>query len=256
MNLPRLCLALVAAALAAVTITAAPDAARVYELRTYTATPGNLDALLARFRDHTMRIFQNHGMTNVGYWVPADAKDGAGEKIVYLLSYPSRDAAKASWKEFIADPEWKDVAKKTEANGKIVAKVDSVYLTPTDYSKLMDAGNGKGAPRAFELRTYTAAEGKLAALDARFRDHTITLFAKHGMTSLGYFHPMDADKGAATTLKYFLAHANREAAATSWKAFQADPDWVKAKAASEKDGKLTTKVESVFLSPTDFSPIK
>lgn len=203
-----------------------------------------------------MRIFEKHGMVNVAYWVPADAKDGAGEKLVYLLQHASRDAAKASWKSFSADPEWQEVRKKSEANGKIVAKAESVFLAPTDYAKAMDAGKKGGAPRVFEMRTYTAADGKLASLDARFRDHTLALFARHGITNLGYFHPTDPDKGAASTLVYFLAYPSREAATASWQKFRDDPDWVKARTASEKDGKLTTKVESVFLIPTDFSPLK
>ena len=136
-----------------------------------------------------------------------------------------------------------------------MAKVDSVYLTPTDYSKSMTEGNGKGA-RVFELRTYTTPEGKLDALDARFRDHTLALFTKHRITSLGYFHPADADKGASNKLVYFLAHASREAAAASFKAFVADPAWIKARDASEKNGSLVAKLESVFLTPTDFSAIK
>src|SRR3954469_16690167 len=106
MKFPRLCFALLMACLAAVTAPAAPDSARVYELRTYTATPGNLQAVVARFRDHTMKLFEKHGMTNVGYWVPRDEKDGSTEKLVYLMSYPSRDAAKESWKNFSADPDW------------------------------------------------------------------------------------------------------------------------------------------------------
>lgn len=91
-----LCLPLVLAALAiCAPASAAPDG-RVYELRTYTATPGNLDKLLARFREHTLKLFEKYGMTNVGYWVPMDGKDGAADKLVYLLSYPSRQAAAAS----------------------------------------------------------------------------------------------------------------------------------------------------------------
>ena len=256
MKFPRFCLALLVACLAAATAPAAPDSGRVYELRTYTATPGNLPAIVARFREHTMRIFEKHGMTNVGYWLPMDEKDGSTEKLVYLMSYPSREAAKEAWKNFSADPEWQAAKKKSEANGKIVAKAESVFLSPTDYAKPMNAGNGQGANRVFELRTYTTPEGKLDALDARFRDHTRALFAKHGMTNLGYFHPTDADKGAGHTLVYFLAHADRAAAAASWKAFQADPEWKSVLAASQKDGKLTTEVKSVFLTPTDYSPLK
>jgi hypothetical protein len=254
MKLLRLCLALVVSALAFASAASGSDG-RVYELRTYTATPGNLPAVISRFREHTVKIFERQGMENIGYWTPMDEKDGAADKLVYLLAHKNRDAAKASWKSFGADPKWQEVRKQTEANGKIVAKVDSIYLTPADYSKMMDAGNGKAA-RVFELRSYTAPEGKLAALDSRFRDHTLKLFAKHGMTNLGYFHPADADKGAANTLIYFLAHASREAAAASWKGFREDPEWQKVLTESQKDGKLTTKVESVVLKPVDFSRLK
>ena len=256
MKLPRFLLALLLNLIATVAAFSADTSARVYELRTYTATPGNGPAVLARFRDHTLRIFEKHGMVNVAYWVPADAKDGAGEKLVYLLQHASRDAAKAAWKSFNADPEWQEVRKKSEANGKIVAKAEVVFLAPTDYAKAMDAGKRAGAARVFEMRTYTAADGKLANLDSRFRDRTLALFARHGITNLGYFHPTDADKGAANTLVYFLAYPSRDAATASWQKFRDDPDWVKARTASEKDGKLTTKVESVFLIPTDFSPLK
>ena len=111
------------------------------------------------------------------------------------------------------------------------------------------------ADRVFELRTYTTPPGKLDALKSRFRDHTIGIFNKHGMTSVGYWVPADAPL-SENTLIYVLAHSSREAAAKSWADFRTDPDWVKAKTESEKDGPLTTKVESVFLSPADFSAIK
>lgn len=252
MKLPRLLLSLI---LAVFVSAAAVVAAPVYELRTYTTMPDKLPALLTRFRDHTTKLFEKHGMVNIGYWTPTDEKDGSANKLVYLLEHKSREAADASWKAFNADPVWQDVRKKSEEAGKIVSKVDRQFLTQTDYAKAMTAGNGMGS-RTFELRTYTTPEGKLADLDARFRDHTIALFKKHGMTNLAYFHPMDADKGAANTLVYFLAFPNRDAATASWKAFRDDPVWVKAKEASEKNGKLTTKTESVFLKPTDFSAIK
>jgi hypothetical protein len=257
MKSPRFVLALLGAvlALAAPVAHAAADGP-VFELRTYTATPGKLDTLLARFRDHTVKLFEKHGIVNVGYWVPTDAKDGAGDKLVYLLAHRSRAAAKASFAAFVADPVWKAAQKQSEAGGRIVAKIDSVFLTPTDYTAAMDAGNAAGKARVFELRTYAAAEGKLAGLDARFRDHTVALFAKHGMTNLGYFHPVDADKGAGSTLIYFLAHSSREAAAASWKGFRDDPEWAKARTASEANGKLTSKVTSVFLAPVDFSAIR
>ena len=230
----------------------------VFELRTYTAMPGKHANVLARFRDHTLKLFEKHGMTNLGYAVPIDAKDGAGEKLVYLLQHQSREAEKASFKAFGADPAWKAVKEASEADGKIVASIESVFLTQADFSPKVAGYDGP--TRVFEMRTYTTPAGKVAAIDARFRDHTIALFAKHGMTNLGYYHPIDADKGAGSTLIYFLAHKDREAAAKSFAAFRADPDWIAARAASEKaaGGPLTVKdgVKSVFLMPTDFSPIK
>ena len=110
--------------------------------------------------------------------------------------------------------------------------------------------------RCFELRTYHAAPGKLEALNARFRDHTCALFKKHGMEIVGFWIPADADKGATNTLVYLLAHKSREEAKKSWAAFGADPDWKKARAESEVNGKLTETVESLFLAATDYSPVK
>jgi hypothetical protein len=116
-------------------------------------------------------------------------------------------------------------------------------------------GEKKVDTRVFELRTYYAAEGKMPALHARFRDHTNKLFVKHGMTLIGYWTPTDA-KQAEDKLIYILAYPSKAAAEKSWKDFQNDPDWKAAKTASEVDGKLVAKVESVFMNPTDYSPIK
>jgi len=114
-----------------------------------------------------------------------------------------------------------------------------------------------GAPaRVFELRTYTASPGKLDALNARFRDHTIALFKKHGMEVVAFWEPLDKEAGAGEKLIYMLAHPSRAAADASWKAFRDDPEWIKVKADSEKGGPLTTKIESVFLAGTDYSPLK
>jgi hypothetical protein len=109
---------------------------RVFELRTYYTHDGRLDALNKRFRDHTCRLFQKHGMELIGFWTPQDEKDGKGGKLVYLLAFPSREAASASWKAFQADPEWQKARKESEADGPIVKKVESVFLDPTDYSAI------------------------------------------------------------------------------------------------------------------------
>jgi NIPSNAP protein len=107
---------------------------RFFEMRTYYAAPGKLDDLQARFRDHTMKIFEKHGMVNIGYWLP---ETNSENKLIYLLAFPSRDAREKSWKEFFADPEWQVVAKESERNGKLVTKVESVFLAPTDYSPVV-----------------------------------------------------------------------------------------------------------------------
>jgi hypothetical protein len=106
---------------------------RVFEVRTYTTHAGKLDALNARFRDHTTRIFAKHGMTNVGYWTPAEGPL-AGNTLIYVLAFPDLESAKKSWDSFRNDPEWKKVRAESEANGPIVSKIESVFLRPTDYS--------------------------------------------------------------------------------------------------------------------------
>jgi hypothetical protein len=108
---------------------------KVYELRTYTAPDGKLDELHARFRNHTMRIFQRHGMENVVYFRPQDAP-ASQNTLIYVLAHKSREAAKESWAAFQKDPEWRKVAQDSQVNGKIVASVQSIFLDPTDYSPM------------------------------------------------------------------------------------------------------------------------
>lgn len=233
---------------------AADASAPVYELRVYYTHPGKMPDLLKRFREHTCKLFEKQGMVNIGYWLPVEEKDQ--DKLYYILQHKSRDAAKASWKAFSDDPEWQKVRDASEAAGKIVAKVDSVYMTMTDYSPAFPASQ-PASGRVFELRTYTTNEGKLDTLDTRFREHTKKLFEKHGMTNLPYFHPTDADKGAGKTLIYLLAHNSVESAKKSFDAFRADPEWIKVRDASEAAGKLlVSPPASVFLKPVDFSALK
>lgn len=233
-----------------------PLSARVYELRTYTTEPGRLDALMTRFHDHTPRIFEKHGMENVLYTVPMEEKDGAGNTLVYFLAHESREAATASWQAFRDDPEWKAVAAASQVDGKIVSKVESVFLTATAYSPVMTAPQAAAAGVVFELRTYTTAEGKLPALDARFAGGEIDLFEKQGMKRVGFFHPLEEKDGSGRTLIYVMAHQSRDAATASWQGFRTDPAWVAMKTETEANGKLTEKVVAVFLAPTDFSPAR
>jgi NIPSNAP len=113
----------------------APATSRVFEIRTYTAEDGKLDALNARFRDHTTKLFEKHGITSIGYWIPAD-EPRSKNTLIYIVAHPSREAAKQNWDEFGKDPEWQKVKAESEADGKLVTKVESVYVNPTDYSPL------------------------------------------------------------------------------------------------------------------------
>ncbi len=232
--------------------------APVYELRTYTTAPDKLPVLLERFGKHNLPIFERHGIELVGAWTPMDPEEP--ERLVYLVSFPSREAAKASWKAFGSDPEWQEIfGKEKEEHTTVVTKAESVFLAPTDYSPCpepSDLGLSEGS-HVYELRIYTASPDKLENLDKRFRDHTIDLFAKHGMTNVLYTHPMDSDKGADNVLTYFLAHNNRDAATASFNAFRDDPQWQKVYQESQPDGvRLAAEVVSIFLKPTEFSPLK
>ncbi len=234
-----------------------PKAAKsVYELRIYHIAPGKTEGLHNRFRNHTLKLFKKHGIESIGYWMPADDKD---QRLHFLLRYPSRDARESSWKAFVADPEWQAAAKASEANGRLVEKVENPFLVETDFSPKVKKGNVSNGG-VWELRDYTTPAGRLANLDARFRDHTIALFAKHGMGNQGYFHVMDDQAGAGTKLVYFLTHKSQDAAKASFSAFGADPAWKAAREASEKaaGGSLTAPggVKSTFLKPTDYSPTK
>jgi NIPSNAP len=252
-------LALVLALLTFVLPSSAADA-KTYELRIYVTAPGKLDALLARFRDHTCKLFEKYGMENIGYWVPLDADKGADNTLIYVIAHKSRDAAKASWAAFQKDPAWQAARDASEKAGKILAQPpESIFMTATDYSPALQLGAGKG-PRVFELRDYTTPDGKVAAIDARFRDHTCALFEKHGIMNLAYWHPTDVAKGAGSRLIYIVSHPSKEAGLAAFKQFGADPAWQAARKASEEKagGSLTVKggVKSTYMKAVDFSPIK
>jgi hypothetical protein len=228
-----------------------PDS-RLYEMRVYYASPNKFEDLMSRFRNHTLGFFKKYDMKVEGFWIPLD---NASNKMVYVLSYPSQAARDKSWKEFMADPAWINVMKQSAINGEIVAKVESTFLKTTDFSphNLTSVGN-----RVFELRTYKTTTGNLENLLARFKNYTLDLFSKHGMTNLIYWTPTEKNQGADDTLIYWLAHKDKETGLASFKAFGADPQWQAVKKASEEKagGSLTTSVVSEYFMPADFSPVK
>lgn len=113
----------------------AESSQRVFEIRTYTAAPGKLNVLIARFREHTTGIFDRYDMKSIGYWVPQDAPQ-SGNTLIYILAHDSREAARKHWAEFATDPEWQKVKAASEAGGKIVLHIDSVFADPTNFSAI------------------------------------------------------------------------------------------------------------------------
>lgn len=225
---------------------------RYYELRVYYCNPGKLEALITRFRDHAVPLFKKHGIEGLGYWVPTKNSNNA---FYYLMSYPSKEARDASWKAFAADPEWKEAARKSEENGKLVAKSELYFLKTTDYSPKFKASKS-GQLSTFEMRIYTANPEKLPNLESRFRNHTMKIFENQGMKNIIYFTTIESDPSVQPKLLYFLSHKNEAAAKLSWENFRKDPQWIKASTESELNGKLVEKVEAVYLQGMDFSKLK
>jgi hypothetical protein len=229
---------------------------RVYEIRTYYANDGKLDDLVARFRDHTTSLFAKHGIENVGYWVP---KNNPDNKLIYIIAFPSRMDQESMWKSFQADPDWKAAAKASSKNGRLIKKIEAVFMQTTEYS--MPIKKIKATPeRLFELRTYICNEGKRRHLDARFRNHTIGLFEKHGIENIAYFHPTADQEGGANTLIYIVAHEDEEQREVAFGNQRADEDWKSAATASVEraGGRLTIEggVTGELLVPTDFSDMQ
>ena len=229
---------------------------RVYEMRTYYANEGKLDDLIARFRDHTTGLFAKHGIENVGYWVP---KDNPDNKLIYIIAFPSRLDQESMWKSFQADPDWKAAAKASSKNGRLIKKIEAVFMQTTEYS--MPVKKIQADPeRLFELRTYICKDGMRRHLDARFRDHTIGLFEKHGIENIAYFHPMADQDGGTSTLIYIVAHESEGGREEAFEDQRADEDWKTAAAASREraGGGMVVEggVTGELIVPTNFSAMK
>ena len=258
-----------------------PSANTLYELRTYVSEVGRQPDVLKLISESGIPIMTKHKLTLVGAWTNVDPKD---ERVFTLLSHKDKASADAALAAFQSDPEWNAAIQKSMVDGKKpVASLERIFLSTNDYSPALDikdVGN-----RVFELRTYVATKGNLPALNARFKNHTVALFAKHGMTNIMYCSVLDGEKLTATklleavspngksnaaidadlpavgnSLVYFITHASPEAAKVNFGKFGADEEWQKAYKASEAaaGGSLTVKdgVKSLFLKPTAFSPIK
>lgn len=242
------CLALLLATVAGTVTSAEP---RIYELLRFRAAPDKLDALHARIRDHQIPLLDKHGIQTAGVFTPAGENP---DRLVYVLvSAESLEDLIKGWADVVEEPEWKKVA----ADDQIVVETHKQTLRTTYWSPAFKPEKS-AEPRVFELRTYTCPDrSKQAALCRRFRDHTMGLFAKHGMTNIVYFEPEDDDR----MLVYLLAHNSVDAAKASFAAFRKDPDWLAAKQASEEaaGGSLTEKengVVSEFWEAAEYSPLR
>ncbi len=215
----------------------------LYELRVYYTNPGKLPQLNARFENHTCGFFKEHGIGMLGFWTD---EIGQSNKLTYILSFDSMADREQKWAAFGADPRWQEVRAETEKDGAFLTHITNAFLRTTPYSP-----DPKVTTNVQEMRVYHAMPGRLPDLNARFENHTMGLFEKHGITNVGYW---TEDVGTSNQLVYMLGYdglGNRE---KSWAAFGADPDWQKARAASEVNGPLVRMSESSILRPTPYSP--
>lgn len=246
------CLLAVATLSAAVTTAVAqtPDKP-LYEIRTYHCNEGKRPDLIARFQNHTTRIFEKHGMENIGYWLSTKEPND----LIYILAFPNKTARDAAWQDFLADDEWKAVYAKSITNGNLVKSIDSEFLTlNSELTDEIKTNSGLESP-VFELRTYYCFPDKFPNIVARFRDYTRALFEKHGMVNVAYFQTVKTDR-SQPELTYIIAHKNADAAKASWSAFGNDPEWKRVAEESQVDGKIVEKVVSVYMTALPFSDIK
>jgi hypothetical protein len=231
----------------------------LYELRTYTAAPGKMAELDARFRDHTIDLFKKHGMKPVVFfhvYTPPGAP--ADNRLIYIMGYKDRAARDASWQAFANDPEWKQVYADSQKNGSLTSNIENIFMNAADYSPRLNMASA-ATPRHFELRTYTANPGKLENIHDRFRNHTMSIFKRLGMTSMLYWRPVADQPAMVDKMVYLMAYPTPAARTTMWQAFADDAEWKAVAEESQKNGTLLKApggVASIQLTPTDYSPLK
>jgi hypothetical protein len=220
-----------------------------FEMRTYTVHDGKMPDLIQRFQNHTRALFTKHGIENVAYFL---SEEEPQKKLTFILGYPSASERDIRWNNFANDPEWKAVAAASEANGKIVQKVDQVFMV---WAKGLNSRKISRPSGIFQLRTYHLLPGRLDAIQSRFRDHTQALFEKQGLSNYPYWITVEKD-GAQPKLVYFIGHQSKEEFNAAFGRFVADPEWIKVRDASEVSGKIVEKIDALFYTALPFSPMK
>lgn len=215
----------------------------IYELRLYETVPGKLPALNDRFAKHTVGFFKKYGVGMLGFWID---EIGSTNLLSYIVSFESSSEREAIWTAFRGDPDWLKVRAETEKDGPLLARVRNTIMRLTPYSPEPVINSN-----IQELRVYQSMPGKLDALNARFANHTIPLFEKHGIENIGYWTD---DVGTSEQLIYMLGYPSLGDREKSWASFQADPEWQKVRAETEKDGVLTAKAVNTIIRPTPYSP--
>lgn len=236
-------------------------AGKLYELRFYTCVPGKLPDLHARFRDHTMALFEKHGMENIIYWTISEGAkvdgDDAENMLVYIIAHKDEAAREASWKAFLADPDWQEAKAKSEADGKILAKAPrAILMHATPFSAADEPANKDAETKArlFELRQYKDGPSRVPNTVERFAFGEKELFVDAGMETVSFW---TADDKSAFI--YLLAHKDKSSAEASWKEFMSSfrPFLDKYREAypdvSMQGG---NGMEIRYLIPTDYSPRK
>ena len=215
----------------------------IYELRDYEAMPGKLGALNQRFGDHTVGFFKQHGIGMLGFWTP---EIGISNRLVYITIFDSMADREKKWAEFQANPDWAKLRRESEGDGPMVARIRNTIMRPTPYSP-----EPKVRANVQELRIYETVPGKLPALNNRFANHTVDLFKKHGIESVGYWTD---DIGINNRLIYIIEFPSLGDREKNFSSFGSDPDWQKARAESEANGALVERVNATVLRPTAYSP--
>ena len=220
-----------------------------FEMRTYTVHEGKMPDLIQRFQNHTRTLFAKHGIESVAYFLSETQPE---QQLTFILGYPSAAERDIRWGNFANDPEWKAVAKASEANGPIVQKVDQVFMV---WAKGLNSAKTPRPSGVFQLRTYHLLPGRLDAIQARFRDHTQALFEKQGLSNYPYWITVEKE-GVQSKLVYLIGHQNKEEFNAAFGRFVADPEWIKVRDASEVSGKIVEKIDSHFYTALPFSPMK
>jgi hypothetical protein len=220
-----------------------------FEMRTYTVHEGKMPDLIKRFQNHTRTLFSKHGIENVAYLLSEEQPE---KQLTFIIGYPSASERDIRWNNFANDPEWKAVAAASEANGKIVQKVDQVFM---EWAKGLNSRKISRPSGIFQLRTYHLLPGRLDAIQSRFRDHTQAFFEKQGLSNYPYWLTVEKD-GAQPKLVYFIGHQSKEEFNAAFGRFVADPEWIKVRDASEASGKIVEKIDALFYTALPFSPMK